>query len=581
MEAPRFRGVFFLNMSKIWKFKTCDDTLVESLSQTVEKLPRPLVSMLVQRGCRTADDVSHFMKCGLASLRDPFELPDMDKATARIWCALHAGEKITIFGDYDADGICSTALLTRVLRALGGEVDPFIPNRLDDGYGLSPGSLAVCIEQNHPSLVVTVDCGTRSVDAVEAARALGIDVVVTDHHEPGGVVAEAVAVVNSKRVKNHPDSILAGVGVAFKLCHALIKTGRDAGNSSAAAIDLKDYLDFVAVATVTDMVPLLGENRALVRVGLQSLENSKWAGWNALKKISGVSGSIETWHAGFSFGPRINAAGRIGRADAALDLFLTDLPARADEQARFLEAANRERQEIEKEIVREAFEEIDATFDETKDFGLVIAREGWHPGVIGIVASRLVRRYGRPVAVIGLDGDSGRGSCRSIDAFNILEGLTACSDLLTQFGGHAMAAGLELELKNIDAFKERFNVFAAEQLKGTDLEPVLQIDCAIKLAEADSALMDGLKRTGPFGQDNPEPVWAVCGVHVADSRILKEKHLKLTLSDGATRIDAIGFNLAEKLPSGPVDVAFTLHENKWNGRTTLQLNLKDIRLAGE
>ena len=644
-------------MSKIWKFKPCDDALAEKLFQALEKpcgagipacpFPRAIVSLLVQRGCKTEEGISQLINCGLRSLRDPFELPDMDQAVERIWRALGDGEKITVFGDYDADGICSTALLVRVLRSLGGEVSAFIPNRLDDGYGLSPDSLATCVEQNSPTLIVTVDCGTNSCEAVEKAKTLGIDVVITDHHEPGDSIADAVAVVNPKVLKNGnpprpsdtppregnsaevasdqeipvkgvnsvqsppregcpeggvgspdqkvpslegcpkggvgspPDSILAGVGVAFKLCHALVKAGRDANNASAATIDLKDYLDFVAVATVTDMVPLLGENRALVRAGFQTLENSKNAGWNALKKLAGVTGPIEAYHAGFTFGPRINAAGRIGRPDEALELFLTDLPATADEKARFLDQANRERQAIEKEIVKEAIDEIDATFDAEKDFGLVIAREGWHIGVIGIVASRLVRRYGRPVAVIGMDNGSGRGSCRSIDAFNLLDGLNACSGLLKQFGGHTMAAGLDIEEQNLEAFKEQFNAIAAEQLKEADLRPVLKIDQKIKLSEADATLMDGLKRAGPFGQDNPEPIWAICGVTVDDSRILKEKHLKLSLSDGNARIDAIGFNMAEKLPAGPVDVAFTLQENTWNNRTTLQLNLKDIRPAGE
>jgi len=406
-----------------------------------------------------------------------------------------------------------------------------------------------------------------------------VDVVITDHHEPDAQLAHAVAVVNPKLSANHPGRILAGAGVAFKLCHALIKNGRDSGCLVSTSVDLKKYLDFVAVATVTDMVPLLGENRVLVRAGFQSLENSCWAGWNALKKLAGVAGTVETWHAGFAFGPRINAAGRIGRPDAALELLLTDLPARADELAQLLDSANRERQAIEKDIVREAIEEIDTYFDETKNFGLVIAREGWHTGVIGIVASRLVARYGRPVAVIGMDGERGRGSCRSIDAFNILDGLNVCSSLLKQFGGHAMAAGLDIEEQSLEAFKIRFNEAAVAQLQSADLRPVLEIDRIVTLAETDATLMDGLKRTGPFGQDNPEPVWAVCGVKAVDSRILKEKHLKLTLSDGKNRCEAIGFNLAEKLPAGLIDVAFTLQENVWNGRTTLQLNIRDIRPA--
>ncbi len=566
-------------MSKIWKFKPCDDALTEQFFQTLENLPKPLVALLVQRGCKTSEEAEIFMSAALSTLSDPFDLPDMDKAVARIRRALADGEKITVFGDYDVDGVCSTALLVRVLRELGGRVSAFIPSRMDDGYGLSVDALATCIAAHKPSLVVTVDCGTGSVTAVDNARTAGVDVVITDHHESGGQVAPAVAVVNPKLAVNHPARILAGAGVAFKLCHALIKDGRGNGCVASSAVDLRKYLDFVAVATITDVVPLLGENRALARAGFQSLENSCWAGWNALKKLAGIVGAVETWHAGFALGPRINAAGRVGRADAALELLLTDLPARADELAQVLDSANRERQAIEKDIIREAIEEIDSYFDATKNFGLVIAREGWHPGVIGIVASRLVSRYNRPVAVIGMDGASGRGSCRSIDAYNILTGLTACTDILKQFGGHAMAAGLEVEEQNLESFKIRFNEAVAEKLRDADLRSVLEIDRAVLLAEADEALMAGLKRTGPFGQDNLEPVWVVCGVKAIDSRILKEKHLKLTLSDGKTSREAIGFNLAEKLPAGLIDVAFTLQENTWNGRTTIQLNIRDIRPA--
>jgi len=566
-------------MSKLWKFKPCDDALAEHFFQTLEKMPKPLAALLAQRGCRTLDEISHFMKCDLASLRDPFEMPDMDKAAARVRRAISGGEKITVFGDYDVDGVCSTALLVRVLRELGGNVSAFIPSRFDDGYGLSADALTACIAEHKPSLIVTVDCGTSSVEAVEKARAAGVDVVITDHHEPGGQIASAIAVVNPKCAADHPARILAGAGVAFKLCHALIKDGRGNGCMASASVDLKKYLDFVAVATVTDMVPLLGENRALVRAGFQSLENSCWPGWNALKRMAGITGTVETWHAGFAFGPRINAAGRVGRPDAALELLLTDLPSRADELAQLLDSANRERQAIEKDMVREAIEEVDSYFDAEKNFGLVIAREGWHTGVVGIVASRLVNRYSRPVVVVGMDGVSGRGSCRSIDGYNLLSGLGACADLLKQFGGHAMAAGLEVEEHNLEAFKVRFNEAVAAQIQGADLQPILEIDRAVTLGEADEALMDGLKRTGPFGQDNPEPVWAVCGVKAIDSRILKEKHLKLTLSDGKFSREAIGFNLAEKLPSGPIDVAFTLQENVWNGRTTVQLNIRDIRPA--
>lgn len=564
-------------MNKIWKFKSCSDELVECLFGEVEHLPRPLASVLVQRGCRTAADAREFMNPALSTLRDPFELPEMEKAVERIRRALADGEKICVFGDYDVDGVCSTALLVRVLRALGGTVSAFIPARLETGYGFSPEALDACLAEHGPTLIVTVDCGTNSIEAVEAARAKGVDTVVTDHHEPDAEPAPAVAVVNPKLEPDHPARILAGVGVTFKLCHALVKAGRDGNCTLSAAVDLKEVLDFVAVATVTDMVPLLGENRALVRAGFQTLENSTTPGWRALIRQSGIKGSLETWHAGFTLGPRINAAGRVGRADAALDLFLTDRPEKADELAQMLDKANRERQTLERGMVAEALEEIESWFDEKKHYGLVVAREGWHPGVIGIVASRIVNRYHRPVAVIGLDGAGGRGSCRSIEGFNVLDGLNRCAELLSQFGGHAMAAGLEVEVDQLDAFRERFNAAAAEQLQGTDLRPVLEIDRVLQLDEADEGLMDGLKRTGPFGQDNPEPVWAVLNVEPSSSKILKEKHLKLTLSNGSVQRDAIGFNMAEKLPAGPVDIAFTLKENCWNGRTSLQLHLKDIR----
>lgn len=566
-------------MPRVWKFKPCEEALVERLFQCLENVPKPLAAMLVQRGCRTAEDVCEFMNPALSTLRDPFNLPDMDRAVERARRALKDGEKITVFGDYDADGVCSTALMVRVLRGLGGNVSAYIPGRLENGYGLSPDALESCIELHSPSLIITVDCGTGAAAAVETARERGVDVVVTDHHEPGEAIADAVAVVNPKLVENHPAAILAGVGVAFKFCHALIKAGRDDACAASSVFDLKSVLDFVAVATVTDMVPLLGENRALVRAGFQTLENSVWPGWNALKKVSGLKGPLETWHAGFTFGPRINAAGRVGRADAALDLFLTDLPEKANELAELLDESNRERQTIERDIVKEAVDEIDSWFNEDKHFGLVVAREGWHAGVIGIVASRLIQRYGRPVAVIGIEGDRGRGSCRSIEAFSVLDGLHACSDLLVRHGGHEMAAGLEVKAENIDAFRKRFNDYATERLKDADFSPVLEIDRLIELSDIDSVLMSGLRRTGPFGQDNPEPIWAVRNVDVSDSRILKEKHLKLTLTDGCNRIDAIGFNMAEKLTDGPVDIAFSLHENTWNGRTSLQLNLKDIRPA--
>jgi single-stranded-DNA-specific exonuclease len=567
-------------MSLKWVIKPEEKALTERLFGALGSIPEPLVGVMVQRGLSTVEQIREFVMPSLGCLRDPFELPDMDRAVKRIREAFASGENITVFGDYDADGICSTALMVRLLQALGGKVSWFIPNRMDEGYGLSPDALALCVERHSPGLIVTVDCGTNSNACVKAAHKMGIDVVVTDHHEPDDMLAdEAVAIVNPKRVKNHPDSLLAGVGVAFKLGHALVKQGRRDGCPLASTLDLKDYLDFVAVATVTDMVPLTGENRILVRAGLERLETSVWAGWRALKDLSGITGSVETWHAGFAFGPRINAAGRVGKPDAALELLLTDLPKTANRLARVLDDANRERQLIERDIVREAMEEVDSYFNPEQHYGLVVAREGWHSGVVGIVASRLVQRYGRPAIVVGMEGGQGRGSCRSIESFNLLNGLSACSSLLEKFGGHAMAAGLEIRADDLDAFRKQFNAFAAQQLKDSDLRPVLTIDRRISLKDVNQDLMEGLRMVGPFGQDNPEPVWSLHNVQVSDRRILQDKHLKLTVTDGTCFCDAIGFNMAEKLPEDRVDLAFTLQENTWNGRTNLQLLLKDLRPA--
>lgn len=566
-------------MDLIWRVKPCDEELTARLVSSCRDLPPPLVAVLGQRGCRTPDEVESFLNPVLSSLRDPFLLPDMEQAVQRIERALAEKESILVFGDYDVDGVCSTALLVRVLRDLGGRVSSYIPGRMEQGYGLSIESAEVALERHSPSLIITVDCGSSSATAVEWLRGRGTDTVVTDHHEPDGQLPAGIPVVNPKRDAAHPDRVLCGAGVAFKLCHALLISGRGRGCAASAALDLKEILPEVAVATVADMVPLLGENRALVRAGLRRLEKDARPGWKALCDCAGVRLPLQPWHAGFALGPRINAAGRVGRADDALELLLTSRAERARGLARALDEANRERQGIEQGLVREAIEEVEKRIQTREYFGLVVAREGWHPGVIGIVASRLVARYNRPVAVIGIENGRGRGSCRSVEPFDMLAGLSTCSDLLDRFGGHAMAAGLELSADGLDAFCERFDAAAAHHLRGVDLRPALEIDRAITLAEAGRDLLEGLRRAGPFGQDNPEPVWTARGLVAENSRILKEKHLRMTLRDGDIRCEAIGFHLAGKLPSGPVDAAFTVQENNWQGRSSVQLHLRDLRPA--
>ncbi len=562
-----------------WKTKTIDEPTVFATANRTG-LPIPIARALALRGHHLPAEIEAFLDPRLDHLSDPFLLPDMEKAVSRIWKALDAGETITVFGDYDVDGVTSTALLTRVLAGLGADVKPFIPDRLDEGYGLSQEALDRCLEEHGSTLFVTVDCGTNAVDSVAHAQANGIDVIVTDHHEPDEQTAAAFALINPKLGGFQPLENLAGVGVAFKLAHALIKSGRERSNAAASQLDLRDYLDLAALGTVADIVPLIGENRIIVRHGLARLGMTKWEGLRALKAVAGLRGEADTYHLGFQLGPRINAAGRIGQPMQALRLLTTADPAEAREIADLLDRTNQERRKIERDMADQAFAEIEAYFDPEKHYGLVVAREGWHPGVVGIVASRVARHYNRPAIVMGIDAaGQARGSCRSIEAFDLLEGLRACEGLLEKYGGHKMAAGVRLGIGSLDAFKAAFNTVAAIALEATDLSPSLAIDAEVPGDELDWDFFRKLKQLAPFGQDNPEPVWALHGVElVGQPRVVGQKHLKLSMVSKGRKFDAIAFNYPlDRLPEGTLDLAFTLKENSWNGNTTLQFQIKDIR----
>ncbi|VGO22911.1 single-stranded-DNA-specific exonuclease RecJ [Pontiella sulfatireligans] len=570
-------------MPKLWKTVTpVDEDTVRAMA-AASRLPEPIARVLVARGFRTMEEASSFLNPRLADLAEPFELPDMEKAVVRIWKAIDAGETITVFGDYDVDGVTSTALLTRIFGALGADVKPFIPDRLDEGYGLSQDALARCLAEHGSTLVVSVDCGVNSVESVTHAQEKGIDVIVTDHHEPDEQTAPAFALINPKLGGSPMLKNLSGVGVAFKLAHALVKFGR-AHSKASAGLKLRDYLDIVALGTVADIVPLVEENRIIVRHGLAQLNASKWVGLRALKEVAGVKGEANTFHLGFQLGPRINAAGRIGQPMQALRLLVTDSADEARNIATLLDGTNRERQRIEREMADEAFAEIDAYFDPGKNFGLVVAREGWHPGVVGIVASRVSRHYHRPAIVMGIEEDgSARGSCRSVDEYNLLDGLEACESLLNKFGGHKMAAGLEVKSGSLEAFKAAFNQEATATLRDVDLAPVQRIDAEVEAGDLDWDFLNSLKQLRPFGQNNAEPVWALHGVQVSGTpRIVGQTHLKLSFVSAGRPFDAIAFNYPlEQLPQGLLDVAFTLKENNWNGSSSLQLQVQDIRAATE
>lgn len=549
-------------------------------------IPRPLAAVLQGRGLSKPGAIEDFLSPRLSKLSDPFLLPGMPNAVERIHRALKDGEKIAVFGDYDADGVTSTALLLSVLRRLGGNVGAFLPQRARDGYGLTPGAMGHCVDDHGPSLVISVDCGTTSVEAVEAASKLGVDVVVTDHHEISHEIAPAVAVVNPKLGEPGEMSLLAGVGVTFKLCHALLKRDVENGNAEKPRFDLREYLGLVAIGTVCDIVPLSGENRILVHHGLRQLNKDPYGvGMAALREVAGAKDRIQSYHLGFVIGPRLNAVGRLGSAMPALELLTTDDPERARELAQELDAANADRKSIENGILEDAVAELGKTFDEGSSYGLCVGKEGWDIGVVGIVASRLCRKYNRPSVVIAFDDKGeGRGSCRSIQNVDLVEVLKECSDTLDSYGGHSMAAGLGLTRDSLEEFNVSFNKLCAERLRGNDLRPVQQVDAWLKnLGEADSTLYNSLERMRPFGCGNPTPVWGVRHVTcVGQPRRVGADgdHLKLTLASGRTQMDAIGFRMGDiEVPQEPMDVLFELDENSFRGNVSLQMKIKDLRAS--
>lgn len=582
---------------KIWKTKSADADLARKLAAEMN-LPPILANVLSGYNFADIESAAKFLDPRLKDISDPFLIPQMEAAVERIWRAVAGKERILIYGDYDVDGIVSVVLLMRVLSQLGaGSIIPCLPDRLNEGYGLTIAALRRCLPATRPDLVITVDCGVTAIEAARFIKQSAIDLIVTDHHEVGGSLPEALAIVNPKLGCDNSPKILAGVGVVFKLCHALLKDGRRKG-LSPADLDLKEYLDLVAVGTVADLVPLLEENRILVRHGLAKVNSSNALAWRALKEIASLNGRIDTYHLAFCIAPRLNAAGRLATAETALELFMTDDESQARAIAGKLDKANRERQAIEKQILKEAVEEIDGYFDPAVHFGLAVGRRAWHVGVIGIVASRLAAKYHRPVVVVGFDnGGSGRGSARSIVGYNILHGLAACRSELQEWGGHEMAAGMEIDEKKFDEFRRLFNQATARELAGQNLRPIQTINAWIQLADVSDENYCALERLAPFGQDNPKPVFAARGVKITGSpRVMAGKHLRFTVSDGKTNRNAIAFNHAQsvtrpaggaanmadgKLPDGPLDLAFHIRKNTFNGSEKLELNILDYRKSGK
>lgn len=550
-----------------------DQRLVEQLVQSLN-VPRVLASLVAQRGYSTPEEAKRFLRPSLDSLHDPRLLRGMDRAVEILARAVGAGETIFVHGDYDVDGQCAVALLTRTLRVANASVVPFVPHRIRDGYDF--GSAGIEAAKNAgATVIVTCDCGITARDAVAQAVAEGFKVIVTDHHLPGEL-PPADAVINPKQPGcEYPCKDLCGTGVIFKLAQALIQEFSLSENLQYHLLDL------AALATVADIVPLRDENRVIVHHGLKVLVASQWPGIRALLESSGLTGKVVTaGQVGFILAPRLNAVGRISDANKGVELLLTDDEDQASKTAELLERLNSERKSIDQRTLDEAIEMAEVDVDLENEFGIVLASDGWHPGVIGIVASRLVERYVRPVLMIAIDGNVGKGSGRSISSFDLHEALSSCSDLLVKFGGHKMAAGLTVDASSIGALRERFHEVTRSALTKEDLVRTQRVDLLLSLDEADDQLERLLNHMQPCGSGNPTPVLGVANVRAAGWRKLGNRHLKLTLDDGGVRLPAIGFNwvdrTSEQTLNGAIDVAFQLDRNEWRGRSELQARIVDI-----
>jgi len=552
-----------------------DDARLSALTAALS-VPRALAALLLQRGFDDVESARRFLRPALDHLGDPLALRGMAEAVDAVAAAIRARQTILVHGDYDVDGQCATALLTRALRAAGAAVEPFVPHRMEDGYDFREAGLVRAREVG-AGLILTCDCGITAVETVRAARAEGFAVVVTDHHLPGEELPPATAILDPQLDgDDSPYAMLCGTGVAFKLVQALVPA---LGLPSNLPLHL---LDYVALATVADVVPLQGENRVLVQQGLKVLANTRWVGLRALIRSAGLDGKpIRAGQLGFVLGPRLNAVGRIGDAKDGLRLLLTDDEAEATRLADQLEAQNTERQALDQAILEEAIEQVETNGRLDSDAAIVLAAEGWHAGVIGIVASRLVERYGRPAFMIAFGEEAsamGKGSGRSISRFHLRDALTACEDLLERYGGHRMAAGLTIHRDRFDAFRERFVAEANRLLERDDLVPEQRVDVVLALDEATPELESLCQYLEPCGMGNPGPVFAVRGAWLDGAREVGKGHLKGVLRAGGSSLDAIGFGMFDRAPapSASVDVAFKLETNSYRGRKSLQARMLAI-----
>jgi single-stranded-DNA-specific exonuclease len=576
-------------MHKRWLVNRTNPDYIDYLSKTASISPI-LAQILVNRGIRTSGEISSFLNPRISRLSDPFDIPCMKTAVDRILSAARNGERVLVHGDYDADGLSATAIMLNALRAIGIDCHSFIPHRMEHGYGFNPQAVTKA-KQIGANLIITVDCGITSFEAASLCKKQGIDVIITDHHEPLGspssgvksqeitekqihnfLLPDACAVINPKISGfNSPLSDLSGAGVAFKLVHAL--------SFHDSRLTIHDCFDLAALGTMADVVPLTGENRLIVKEGLKLIRDGARPGFRALKKVAGIDGkALKTRTLLFTLIPRINAAGRVSDAGDVVSLLLTDSEDEAIVLSSWLDGLNAERQRIEKEVYQEALSLL-----HKKETGpvIVLSSEGWHRGVIGIVASRLTEEFYRPAILLSVEEGLARGSARSIPSLDIYRALSGCKQFLRGFGGHKQAAGLELTSENISSFEECMNRIAEESLAGTDFVPSLEIDANVTFSDISFSLTGEFEMLEPFGLGNPEPLLGSKELEVLYPRVVKDVHLKMKLRQRNQSLDAIGFDMAaffEKLDvSTTVDAVYTPLVNEWEGGRCLQLNLKALR----
>ncbi len=565
------------------KWVVADDVHVEQARKLARELSIPYVTakILCARGLCDIDQATKFLNPSLQQLFDPFVLPGMKAGVERVIQALKNNEKMMIYGDYDVDGITGTALMFLVLNRLGGSVSYYLPNRLLEGYGISEDGLEEAVKRDI-DLLISVDCGITAVDEVRIATEKGIDCIITDHHEPGPELPKAQVIINPKLDSpDKPGYELSAVGVAFKFAQALYS------QLNQDQSELEDHLDLVALGTAADIVPLVGENRILTKFGLEQVARTNKPGLKALIFISGIMGhKIGTGQIVFILAPRINAVGRLGDAQKAIKLLTTKDETQANAIARVLNAENKRRKDIDEQTLNEALELIETTIDIKNDRAIVLSSYGWHQGVIGIVASRIVERFNRPTVMIAIDGGEGKGSARSIPGFHLYEALKQCEEYLNRYGGHKYAAGLSIDPDKIEPFRRKLNQVSASMLSEEDLIPKLSIDSELELESINDELMQVLEKFAPFGPMNTRPIFVTYNAEVVGTPyIVGSNHLRLKVRRGDRVFDVIGFGFGDVLRSMPsrptyVDMAYVLEYNNWNGQNRIQLRLKDIKLSG-